>query len=73
MAKVSLVTDEEYGDWQALYINGQLVDEAHTLQARDILQAIEGLTIESVELFSIESFPTGRGEPCLNDYTNFIV
>lgn len=73
MAKVSLVTDEEYGDWQALYINGQLVDEAHTLQARDILQAIEGLTIESVELFSIESFPTGRGEPFLNDYTNFIV
>lgn len=31
------------GDWEALYANGRLIAEGHSLCARDVLDAISGV------------------------------
>ncbi len=37
-----VMVDSECGDWQALYIDGVLVDEGHSISSRDVFKAIAG-------------------------------
>lgn len=37
------------GDWEALYVDGELVAENHQVDVSDVLDAIEGEVVEETE------------------------
>ena len=47
------IVSSESGDWEALYINGKIAAEGHSLNVRDVLDCIDNILpneIESVEI-----------------------
>ena len=45
--KIRILTN--YGDWEALYIDGKLVCEGHEIRRRDILSSIPDVDYDEVE------------------------
>ena len=70
MTKFTFVT-AECGDWQALYIDGKLAKEGHSISARDVLTAIACILPNKVERYEISDRITEMGMPTnLNDISN---
>ena len=69
MAKVAFVNDEG-GDWIAMYFDGELIDEGHSLDSWRILTPLltRGGTIESLEYFESNFEEFGRGYDTLDEY-----
>lgn len=69
MARVAFVKDEG-GDWIAMYINGELVDEGHSLDSWHILTPLvaRGESVESLEYFESNFEEIGRGYNTLDEY-----
>ena len=70
MARVSFVSDRG-GDWMAMYIDGQLVDETHMLDAYRIITPLVGKHITTLEFFESDFEEFGRGYETLDEYTDF--
>lgn len=71
MAKVTVVFDEG-GDWEALYVDGILVDETHSLSIQRVLDTLVGKTVDDVEYFEFdfEHSNAGRGFETLEKYSD---
>lgn len=70
MIKFTFVT-AECGDWQALYIDGKLATEGHSIRARDVLDAIADILPNKVERYEITDEVAEMGMPTnLNDLSN---
>jgi hypothetical protein len=52
MIKFTLVT-AECGDWEALYIDGQLAAEGHRVSAKDALKAINKIIPSVIERYDV--------------------
>lgn len=57
------IVSPECGDWEALYINGVLAAENHSLSARDVLDCIEDIFPSEVESVEIPDEVAERGMP----------
>ena len=62
MTKFTFVT-AECGDWQALYIDGKLAVEGHSIRARDVLDAIADILPNKVERYEIANEVAEMGMP----------
>ena len=62
MTKFTFVT-AECGDWQALYIDGKLAAEGHSIRARDVLDAIANILPNKVERYEIADRIAEMGMP----------
>ena len=62
MIKFTFVT-AECGDWQALYTNGELAAEGHSISARDVLDAIADILPNKVESYEIPDEVAEIGMP----------
>lgn len=70
MTKFTFVT-AECGDWQALYIDGKLAVEGHSVRARDVLDAIADILPNKVEKYEIANEVAEMGMPTnLNDISD---
>lgn len=70
MTKFTFVT-AECGDWQALYINNKLAVEGHSVNARDVLDAIADILPNKVERYEIRDEVAEMGMPTdLNELSN---
>ena len=70
MTKFTFVT-AECGDWQALYIDGKLATEGHSIGARDTLKAVTNILPNKVERYEIEDRVAEMGMPMdLNDLSD---
>jgi hypothetical protein len=70
MTKFTFVTAES-GDWQALYIDGKLAVEGHSVRARDVLDAIADILPNKVERYEIANEVAEMGMPInLNDISD---
>lgn len=67
MAEVVLVHDEG-GDWIAMYVNGYLKDEGHSLSEDRVLEILVGETVESLNNFSLDFQEIGKGYQTLDEY-----
>lgn len=71
MTKFEIVAPE-CGDWEALYVNGKLVAEGHSIRLEEVLYAIQNILPNEYEYTEIsderaeEGFPEDRKE--LVDY-----
>ena len=52
MTKFTIVSTK-CGDWQALYIDGKIAAEGHTVRAEDVLDAIADILPNKVERYEI--------------------
>ena len=62
MTKFTFVTSES-GDWQALYIDGKLAVDGHSVSARDVLDAIADILPNKVERYEIADRVAEIGMP----------
>ena len=70
MKTFTFVTSE-YGDWIALYIDGKLAAEGHTVTARDVLDCIADIFPNKVVSFEIPQDIAEMGMPkYLNEFNN---
>lgn len=70
MTKFTFVT-AECGDWQALYIDGKLAVEGHSISARSVLDAISGILPNKVERYETRDEIAEIGMPIyLNELSN---
>lgn len=70
MTKFTFVT-AECGDWQALYIDGKLAVEGHSVRARDVLDAIADILPNKVERYEIANEVAEMAMPTnLNDISD---
>lgn len=60
--KFTFVTSE-CGDWQALYIDGVLAAEGHSISPRDVLDAISDILPNKVESYEIPDEVAENGMP----------
>lgn len=60
--KFTFVTSE-CGDWQALYIDGVLAAEGHSISPRDVLDAISDILPNKVESYEISDRIAEDGMP----------
>ena len=60
--KFTFVTSE-CGDWEALYINGKLAAEGHSVSVRDVLKAISDILPNKVERYEIPNEVAENGMP----------
>lgn len=61
--------NSEDGDWQALYINGKLAVEGHTIKTRDVLDCIADILPNKVVSFEIPQDIAEMGMPMhLDDF-----
>lgn len=61
----------ECGDWQALYVNGKLVTEGHSISVRDVLDAIADILPNKVEKYEVSDLIAEKGMPTnLSDLSN---
>lgn len=70
MARVSFVNDRG-GDWVAMYIDGELVEESHSLDPWHILTPLVGKQVTTLEFFESDFEEFGRGYNTLDEYTDF--
>lgn len=62
------IISSECGDWEALYINGKLAVEGHSLSVRDVLNCIDNILPNEVESMEISDEVAEMGMPMhLND------
>ena len=57
------IISPESGDWEALYINGKLAAEGHSLDARDVLDAIDDILPNEVNSIWIPDEAAESGMP----------
>lgn len=69
MARVSFVNDRG-GDWVAMYIDGELVEESHSLSPWHILTPLVGKEVTTLEFFESDFEEFGRGYDTLEEYTD---
>jgi hypothetical protein len=70
MTNFTFVT-AECGDWQALYIDGKLAVEGHSVSAWDVLDAIANILPNKVENYEISDRIAEDGIPAdLNDISD---
>lgn len=62
--KFTLVCPES-GDWEALYINGKLVREAHRLCTWEVLECIKNNLVCEIESIEISDETAEMGMPTL--------
>lgn len=62
MTKFTFVT-AECGDWQALYIDGKLAAEGHSVNARDVLDAISDILPNKIERYEVPDKVAEFGMP----------
>lgn len=62
MTKFTFVT-AECGDWQALYINGKLAAEGHSVSARDVLDVINNILPNEIERYEVPDKVAEFGMP----------
>lgn len=62
--KFTLVRPES-GDWEALYINGKLTLEGHSLSAWQVLECIEAALVCEIESIEISDEVAEMGMPTL--------
>lgn len=55
----------ECGDWEALYINGKLVREGHSLSAWQVLECIEKNLVCEIDSIEISDEVAEMGMPTL--------
>ena len=73
MTKFTFVTSE-CGDWQALYIDGRLAAEGHSISARDLLDAIADILPNKVESYEISDRIAEDGMPTnLSDLSDDLI
>lgn len=58
------------GDWVAMYIDGQLSVEGHSLPPSNIFAGLVGEKIDSFKEFECDDWPGGRGHENLSEYGN---
>lgn len=69
MAKITRMASLE-GDWEAMYIDGTLVVEGHTLDMYWIVTNLIGVTVESYDSFSVDMSEDGYARESLSDYSD---
>lgn len=69
MANLTIVHDDG-GDWVAYYIDGELVDEGHSLAPISWIEPLLGKTIESLKEYGSFFEEFGRGYETLAEYTD---
>lgn len=60
--KFTLVHPES-GDWEALYINGKLAAEGHSLSVRDVLDCIDNILPNEYKYMTISDETAELGMP----------
>lgn len=60
--KFTLVYPES-GDWEALYINGKLVAEGHSLSVQDVLDCIDNILPNEYKYITISDETAELGMP----------
>ena len=60
----------ESGDWEALYINGNLAAEGHSLDVRAVLDAIDNILPNNVDTIEILDEVAEMGMPMHLDELN---
>ena len=55
MNKLTIVTVPE-GDWEGLYVNGKLYDEAHEIVLSELAEYKDIFPIESIDVMEYETF-----------------
>ena len=69
--KVEFTTvSSECGDWQALYIDGKLAAEGHSLNVRDVLDCINAVLPNEVNSMEIPDEVAEMGMPMYLDDLN---
>lgn len=58
MPNVIIVTDVKYGDWEGIYVDGELKYEGHSLDATDALYAVD-IAFDYVETY-VEDYEDGQ-------------
>lgn len=56
-----VILSDGNGEWEGFYINGTLIDEAHSISASDVLKALKSLGMVDfieVECETEDRFPT---------------
>lgn len=66
---LSVVSDIQ-GDWEAVYANGRLVLENHSVSAAELGVKLVGVTVSEFEHLTSPFSQLGRGLPLLSDYTD---
>ena len=70
MTRFTFVT-AECGDWQALYVDGKLAAEGHSISARSVLDAISNILPNKVERYEIRDEVAEMGMPIdINELSN---
>lgn len=64
------IVSPECGDWQALYINGKLAAEGHSLSVRDVLDCIDSILPNEVNSIEISDEVAEMGMPMYLDDLN---
>lgn len=62
--------NSEDGDWQALYINGKLAAEGHTIKAKDVLDCIADILPNKVVSLEVPQDIAEMGMPMYLDDFN---
>ena len=66
-----IIVSSKSGDWEALYANGKLVAEGHSLSVRDVLDCINAMLPNTVKIIEIDDEVAEVGMPiCLNDLSS---
>lgn len=63
MAKVTIIFDETSSEWEGLYIDGVLMEQANSIRAEYILLHLVGKTIDGYEFGSCYLSDDGKGFP----------
>lgn len=53
----------ESGDWEAWYLNGKLIAEGHSVDARNLLEALADVFLNEVKSFEISDELAEQGFP----------
>ena len=71
MSTVVLVKDTE-GDWEALYVDQELVAEGHTLAAFMVLDALQGKTVDVFAEAEVDFSDYGKGPALLSGFDDLV-
>jgi hypothetical protein len=73
MTKFTFV-GSECGDWEALYIDGKIAAEGHSVSAIDVLDAIADILPNEVEIHGIPDEVAEGGMPkSLSDLSDYLL
>lgn len=66
-----LIVRPECGDWEALYMDGKLIAEGHSLRANDVLDAISSVFQNEVKYIEISDEEAECGMPMYSKDLSF--